>query len=120
MAKINDMASLEEKTGISSKIVSIKSGLGVTYNDLNRIIGKPCTTSTLQIRASYPKKPLSKKLLNKISSAISSYVKALQEKITQEKALSLMKEEFMSDMSEHFDKYVKRREQYFRENPSRH
>jgi hypothetical protein len=116
MAKINDMASLEERTKLSSKIISIKSSLGITYHDLNRKLGKPCTTSTLQIRASYPKKPLSGRLLNKMISAISSYENVIQEEITHKKSLSLMKEEFMNDMSEIFDKHSRRLEEYFREN----
>lgn len=108
MSRVNKMASLEEREKLSIDIIKIKDRLGLTYAKLNANLGSPCRTSTLQIRAAYPKKPMSKKLLDKINVAI-----GLVESTSTQIVLDNLRSDAMTEVGKIMDTYVRNVEEYF-------
>lgn len=106
MGKVNKMATEEASLELSNSIKHLKEKLGVTYRDLNIKLGRPCNTSTLQIRAAYPKKGCSIKLLNSINDSISALEDESKEVIEAEQMLNNLRDAAIEDISRVFDDYI--------------
>lgn len=75
------MALLEPRMELSDNIKQLKNDMQVTYKQLNALLGTPCSTSTLQRRAAYPKMKCTQKLHDTILASINAYRKGDKENI---------------------------------------
>ena len=108
MSKVDKMATSEEREKLSVDIKNLKSRLNLTFAKLNAKLGSPCRTSTLQIRAAYPGKPISKKLLDKINQSISSLESTDTQVVLENLRIGAMKE-----VEKIIDNYVRNVEEHF-------
>ncbi len=113
MGKINNMATNEACTELSERIKNLKNGLDVTYRDLNIRLGRPCNTSTLQIRAAHPGKGCSIKLLNNINGAITTFENNSNEAIEELQILKKLRGAAIEDITRVFDAHINKIEEFF-------
>jgi len=119
MGKINKMASHEERVDLSEKILSVKNKLNVTFKGLNRTLSRPCSPSTLQIRAAFPKKPCSQKLRLTIIDAISKLESSEVGLIDDQIELKRFRDSAIQELTKTFDDEIRKIEEYFKNKYSR-
>jgi len=112
MGKVANMASKEDRFELSKRIKNLKDKNDLTFAKLNSQIGRPCTTSTLQIRVAYPNKDCSQKLLIKINEALNTFEGFSNETIVEIDMLKKLRDEAIKDIAKVFDEHIERIQHY--------
>jgi len=103
MGKVSNMATEAETKELSEDILGLKESLNLPFNALNKLLGEHCRTTTLQIRARYPGKPLSKKLFIKLNNSISDLKEKQNQKLTKVEHLENIKSEAIKEITKIID-----------------
>lgn len=110
MGKVSQMATEKDCIELANRILKLKDTLGLTYKELNVRLERPCTASTLQIRANHPKKGCSLNLFNKIDQSIRKLDSAAKEIEDTKSQLTRLRDTAIEDITRIFDEHIAKME----------
>jgi hypothetical protein len=106
MGKISKMATETDCIELSKRILKLKDTLGLTYKELNVRLERPCTASTLQIRATHPNKGCSLNLFNKIDHSIKKLDSTAKEVEDTRSQITSLRDAAIEDITRIFDEHI--------------